>query len=519
MSEDLETLKWNNWAAQQRFDSQPPEGQKALVKQYHDNVLPYVAQVIGQNPEGLQQQFVMKYPDAARSGGYGAPASPMMQPDPLTVQPVADGYYTSAMSPEEELQYFTTGKMPRAVEASKPDPFRERKRQIDALRSTGGLDGVDQRAVETYLLTGKADAMAPPVDTIAKQRAEREQYLTYIDQNFPGAVTLQQRMKYMITGDLKTLTETKKPSAFDERAEHADRVEELFPGFVTPEMRRAYVLTGDESVFNPGVKYGEMIQRKAYMTEVEAQFPGVFSDEQKAEFLVTGDKKAFAPKKAADIKAANDAEKADHKLMQGLEMSLTNTENTLRAAEKLIEITGGTFDTETGASSYEGRGMFNTPVAGPLSKRLADSGTFTFDANSARAYLKTLKASAVFKTLQDLREASENGSSGLGQVTNVEIDLLGSRIAALDINNLSNEELYNEVRHFAGELVKVRNDIEARIGAEQAARAAGAAGAAGAVPGIEAPSAPEAPSGATEGAGEPITIPQDVWDEIIGGGN
>ena len=517
MSEDLETLKWNNWAAQQRFDSQPPEGQKALVKQYYDNVLPYVAQAIGQNPQGLQQQFVMKYPDAARSGGYGAPASPLMRPDPLTVQPVAGGSSTPAMTPEEEQQYLTTGKMPSPRGASKPDPFEERKRQIDALRSSGGLEGVDQRAVETYLLTGKADALAPPVDSVAKQRVEREQYLAYIDQNFPGAVTSQQRMEYMLTGDPKTLTEARKPSAFDERATHADRIEEMFPGFVTPEMRRAYVLTGDESVFNSGTKDSEMVQRKAYMAEAEAQFPGMFSDEQKAEFLITGDKKAFAPNKAA-----LDAEKADRKLMQGLEMSLTNTENTLRAAEKLIEITGGTFDTETGASSYEGRGMFNTPVAGPLSKRLVDSGTFAFDANSARAYLKTLKASAVFKTLQDLREASENGSSGLGQVTNVEIELLGSRIAALDINNLSNEELYTEVRHFADELVKVRDDIEARIEAEQAARVApgvAPAVAPSVAPGVEAPSQPAATEGATEGAGEPIAIPQDVWDEIIGGGN
>lgn len=529
MADDLETLKWQNWSAQQRFDSQSPEAQAKLVEMYHNNVLPYVAQTVGQDPAALQQQFVMKYPEAARAGGYAAPNAPMMQPDPLTVQPIAPTPYAPQLTPEQEQEYLLTGKMPRAnTSPTKSDPFEERRRQIETLKSSGGLEGVSPRAIETYMLTGKADSLAPAdPDPMVKQRVEREQYLAYVDEQFPGVVTPKQRMTYMLTGDAKALLEPEAPkSDFDTRSAHADRIDQMFPGYVTPEMRRAYVLTGDESVFNTGSKDTEMAQRRSYLDEVEAQFPGAFTGKQKAEFLVTGDKKAFATEKPAAGGDKKGTAKADADLMKGIDLGLSNTDNALRAAENLIELTGGTFDAESGASEYEGRG-FNMPVAGPFSRRLANSGTLTFDANSARAYLKTLKASAVFKTLQDLREAASNGSSGLGQVTNVEIDLLGSRIAALDIDNLDNEQMYNEVLYFAQQLVQVRKDLEARKIAEQALRDGETPAAPDAAPGavpspataISTPAAPAPTGGATGGQGEAIEIPQDVWDEIIGGGN
>ncbi len=76
-------------------------------------------------------------------------------------------------------------------------------------------------------------------------------------------------------------------------------------------------------------------------------------------------------------------------------------------------------------------GLFDLPEAGVVGERLARWGV-NQEAADVATQLETLKGMVTFDRLAKLREASANGSSGLGQVTNVEIGLLASQLGALD---------------------------------------------------------------------------------------
>lgn len=76
-------------------------------------------------------------------------------------------------------------------------------------------------------------------------------------------------------------------------------------------------------------------------------------------------------------------------------------------------------------------GLFDLPEAGVLGERLGRWGV-NQEAADLSTQLETLKGMVTFDRLAKLREASTNGSSGLGQVTNVEIGLLSSQLGALD---------------------------------------------------------------------------------------
>lgn len=60
--DELEQLKWQNWAAQNRFESLGPRAQREMAQLYYNNVLPYVASSLGRTAEDLQQEFMVNLP-------------------------------------------------------------------------------------------------------------------------------------------------------------------------------------------------------------------------------------------------------------------------------------------------------------------------------------------------------------------------------------------------------------------------------------------------------------------------
>jgi hypothetical protein len=76
---------------------------------------------------------------------------------------------------------------------------------------------------------------------------------------------------------------------------------------------------------------------------------------------------------------------------------------------------------------------------------------FGTDSRELANVLTTLKSELTFGKLQEMRRNSANGSSGLGQVTNVEIGLLSAAVVALDPSlgeERFNEQLKRVERHY-----------------------------------------------------------------------
>jgi len=76
---------------------------------------------------------------------------------------------------------------------------------------------------------------------------------------------------------------------------------------------------------------------------------------------------------------------------------------------------------------------------------------FATDSRELANVLTTLKSELTFGKLQEMRRNSANGSSGLGQVTNVEIGLLSAAVVALDPSlgeERFNEQLKRVERHY-----------------------------------------------------------------------
>ena len=76
---------------------------------------------------------------------------------------------------------------------------------------------------------------------------------------------------------------------------------------------------------------------------------------------------------------------------------------------------------------------------------------FGTDSSELANVLTTLKSELTFGKLQEMRRNSANGSSGLGQVTNVEIGLLSAAVVALDPSlgeERFNEQLKRVERHY-----------------------------------------------------------------------
>ena len=318
--EELEGMRWNNWAQSNNFEVQDPRVQQQLVKMYNDNVLPYVASATGGNVDVYRQQFAANYPLVAQLIG-------------------------------RELS------------------------DVEGRMADAEMLGLDASAATMFGATGNLPK--PDEDPFAKAQATNAARQTTLDQ-------------------------------------------------------------------------------------VDAEFPGVLTDDQRIAYRLTGDPTKLEPKNAA--KAAEDANKmraTDEKIIRGIDATITNVGHAMRSVDNILGTLGYSVGADS-ALSGEGRGRFSAPASGPLSERVAQNVPLQTDAATLRGYLNTLKASAVFDTLQELRANSTNGSSGLGQVTNVEIGLLASRIAALDPANLSEEQLAEEVRYFHENLTQVRTDLDNR---------------------------------------------------------
>ncbi len=76
----------------------------------------------------------------------------------------------------------------------------------------------------------------------------------------------------------------------------------------------------------------------------------------------------------------------------------------------------------------EDTGIFDLPEVGVIGSKLRH---FNQEAADMGGMLETLKGMVVFDRLEQLKRASATGASGLGQVTEKEIDLLGAQLGAL----------------------------------------------------------------------------------------
>lgn len=310
--EELKGLTWSNWATNNRFDSMPEPKKRALVKQYHDNVLPYVASSLNKDPSIYQQKFRVKYPN-------------------------------------------------ESILLESPTKMNERQATADEY----GLQGEERKR---YILTGNINK--PSNEVNAGLIEERRQNLSVIGKD----LTDKEQTYYMLTGKLPAPNPLTEVKVGIEQAKEADR----------------------------------------------------------------------QTKNAAELKSEREA------LLKGIESAEAQMKDATRAADSVIKLLDG-----------------GVPASGPASKLIAAYSPIQTDAASLRGYLNTLKASGVFKALQDLRDASANGSSGLGQVTNVEISLLGSRIAALDPDMLDEDQLKAEVKYFKEQLGQAAKDIKDRKVKEQ----------------------------------------------------
>ncbi len=123
-----------------------------------------------------------------------------------------------------------------------------------------------------------------------------------------------------------------------------------------------------------------------------------------------------------------------------------NAQRTLAAVDQAIEL-------------IEGGGFLNQGGNAVLRQLLKNApGTTSRDIQAA---ITRIRANLTFEELQSLRAASENGASGLGQVTNVEINLLGNAEASLDTGQTTGQLL--------GQLQGVRDVLSRTLNPEPVA--------------------------------------------------
>jgi uncharacterized membrane protein len=87
------------------------------------------------------------------------------------------------------------------------------------------------------------------------------------------------------------------------------------------------------------------------------------------------------------------------------------------------------------------------------------------DRSSADSLLKTLQSNDTFNALKALKEASASGASGLGQVTEREIDLLMNELGSIDLGT-SDENIDRSIKMAANRyhniMQKISMDKEGR---------------------------------------------------------
>lgn len=297
-----------------------------------------------------------------------------------------------------------------------PDPVQTR-------RSQGEEFGLSGDALARYALTDSIPANTATTDPYNGRRAALDG-LRGPDGIIPG-MTVEDEARFILSGQAPAAARSGTASA------------------ATPDSRRA-----------------ELAAMRAEQGEAYTLTP-----EQESSYILTGRYTAVpASQRNREAAAANEATSQ----VRNAEMSVRQATDALRQADQILGVLGFELD-DAGQVTGDGRGMFSMPASGRLATMVSQNpyNPITFDANRVHAYLQTLRASSVFNSLQALREASVDGSSGLGQVTNVEINLLASRVAALAQQDLSDEDLANEVAYIRSEIARYMAAAEETIAAHR----------------------------------------------------
>lgn len=424
--EEMEALKWQNWAMQQRFESLGPQAQREMARLYHDNVLPYVAGSMGADPSALQQEFMVNYPEVGAILG--------REPSEVEQRAQEVQQYGEDLTPEQRQSIIFTGRLPTSSQTSPgaklTGEWQARQGIVEQMRESGGLSGVSDEALDNFILTGDTDYLS------ARGKA------TAVDE-------------------------------MNERLQQIDMMggEERF----TPDQIAAYAITGNASMLSPAntVKAREEVERAAT---------------------------------------------ADQRLISATEIVLGEVDaalNNVRRAFEILEVEfpdgeeGGPVVPERGLIAglpIVGEGPSGLPRSGPLATMISEMpivSQMTGDqAAQLRGVVNSIQASAAFASLKRLREASQDGSSGLGQVTEREIGLLIDEMEPLQTQYMTDQAIAESIDNFRLRMEKIRRLALADLEAAQARQSAASAaltddqGAAPAAPAAPAPAepAPTAPA-------------------------
>ena len=409
--EEMEQLKWQNWAQTQRFESLGPAAQRELATLYADNVLPYVASSMGAPAEQLQQEFMVNYPEVGVLLG--------REPSDVDRRAIDIEQYGAGLTPEQERHLLFTGNMPSANQqdpgARLQSEWQARAGIVDQMRNSGQLEGVDPDDVETFILTGDRAAL--------------------------------------------TGRGASQPTLLDQMEERRRAVEVTAgaDGF-TPDQINAYVLTGNAALLSP---------------------------------------------------AATRTAREEHNRVLG------ENENFLRVAEtELIPVDaaltniGRAFDVLGVDDKFQVQDdIFRIPRSGPLATAISDSKWLSTLVSSEparlRGLMESVEAAAAFDALKRLREASVDGSSGLGQVTEREIALLISEFNPLNTRYLDDQQLADSLYSMSMQMAKVRRLIQRDIEERRAM-----------IEGLESSDTPEAETSEPPAGDAPVdNVPEGVDPE------
>lgn len=421
--EELEALKWQNWANDQRFDNLGPVAQRQMAQMYHDNVLPYVANSLGRTPEDLQREFIVMNPTVGR----------VMGTEPTEVESRLADADTLGLTGEQRTIFAANGSIdpksdPGYLRQQEVAKFDGRRQVVESMKASG-VEMTDSE-VKNYLVTGELPTVsAASGDHLGKLNAEYS--------------FREQRIREM-------------------------REEGKLAG-VSEDALDGYLLTGDQAMLRPGkdavADYNAQVtERESVLNAAEGMAGTTFSADIRAAFLATGDEKVLSP--SNQIRARDEVRQLrdrDDKAIKALNTSISEIDNTMRALQNVLNTLGVKEGTEQNPE-YDSAGVL--PASGPLASTMRRIPIPT-RAATLQGYLSTLKASAVFTKLQELRAASENGSSGLGQVTNVETYNLQNSVAALDNDSLKEEDIFKEVLALAANMNRMRQDYVRRLNVEQ----------------------------------------------------
>lgn len=371
--EEMEQLKWQNWAQTQRFESLGPAAQRELATLYADNVLPYVASSMGAPAEQLQQEFMVNYPEVGVLLG--------REPSDVERRALDIEQYGAGLTPEQERHILFTGNMPSANQqdpgAKIQSEWQARASIVDQMRSSGQLEGVDPDDIETFILTGDRAALTGRGEAAGKPTMVEQMY--------------ERRQMIQLIGG-----------------------EERF----TPDQIAAFELTGNASLLSPSATATAREEHNRVLNE----------------------NKAF-------IRVA--------------EAKLTPVDAALTNIGRALNVLGVDDNFQVQDDS------FRIPRSGRLATAIAESAILSTliseEPARLRGMMQSVEAVAAFDALRELREASVDGSSGLGQITQLELEKLVSQYNPLSTQYLKDQDLADSLYAMSMQMAKVRRLIQRDI--------------------------------------------------------